>query len=819
MATAAYASVVSLMHVLDQIQHPARRYLHLNTKQSETLHEKIHFLQEFLELHSPTKLKEIEDLVKQIADVAIEAEDVIESIAVDRVRDGSKDESDMDKVVDKESFCEDVDKVIQKINSINKELMMVKEESIVHEQKSRAYVALPVGSSKNPSSCKETTVGFDEHLVQIMDELTGYQSKLQIIPIVGMGGIGKTTLARYAFDNPYIANHFDIRAWSIISQEYSMKEILRGILNDIGVIGDLSEDLAGDLSEDLAELGELLYKTLFCRRYLIVMDDVWSTKVWDDLKFLLPDNGNGSRIMITTRLSDVAISLGSHTPYLMNLLDEDKSWDLLCEKAFGQKSYSPELEEIGKEIAKSCGGLPLAIVVIGGLLATSDMTREYWEFVAENVNSLASSGNDEHCLKILSLSYNHLPIHLKPCFLSMGVFPEDFKVRVSRLVKLWVAEGFLRPVRAKRLEEVAEEYLKDLIDRNLILIRTQGRTGKIRTCGIHDLLRDLCVRESRKEHPFRVPKVKHVDFRREYGENMCFLCCERVAQGRIHLPKVLIGSQSTSPASPLVCAACRTMYPQLTRLRLVRVMDTVYDGSSQEFLQPTKLRYLSFAWIGLELLSPSITLLWNLQTLIMDIPFEYAIVLPSEIWEMSQLRHIIVQHRALLPYPVVTQIERTYFPILDNLQTLSTIIDFRCTKDVLERIPNLKKLGIRYYNDFKVLEIDDAFKGPEWNPIEGEFLRLKVLLIYYTDLVCWRAENSHFPILESLELNGVNSLEEIPPGIGEIVTLRSIHLDNCRECIVNSAKQILDEQQCIGNEDLQVHVIESGGQTYQLFAS
>ncbi|KAG8362589.1 hypothetical protein BUALT_BualtUnG0060200 [Buddleja alternifolia] len=598
MATAAYASVVSLMHVLDQIQHPARRHLHLNTRQIETLHEKVPFLQEFLELHSPTKLKKVEDLVKQIADVAIEAEDVIESIVVDRIRDGFKDKSDMDI--------------------------------------SRS------GSSKNPPSGQETIVGFDEHLVRIMNELTGYQSKLLIIPIVGMGGIGKTTLARYAFDNPYIANHFDIRAWSIISQEYSEKEILRNILNDIGVIGDLSEDLA--------ELRELLYKTLFCRRYLIVMDDVWNTKVWDDLKFLLPDNGNGSRIMITTRLSDVAISLGSHTPYLMNLLDEDKSWDLLCEKAFGQKTYSPELEEIGKEIAKSCRGLPLAIVVIGDLLATSDMTREYWEFVEENVNSLASSGNDEHCLKILSLSYNHLPIHLKPCFLSMGVF-----------------------------------------------------------------------------------------------------------------------------------------------------------------LQPTKLRYLSFAWIGLELLSPSITLLWNLQTLIMDIPFEYAIVLPSEIWEMSQLRHIIVQHRALLPYPVVTQIDRTYFPILDNLQTLSTIIDFRCTKDVLERIPNLKKLGIRYYNDFKdmtyvgslpnleVLEIDDAFKGPEWNPIEGEFLRLKVLLIYYTDLACWRAENSHFPILESLELNGVNSLEEIPPGIGEIVTLRSIHLDNCRECIVNSAKQILDEQQCIGN--------------------
>ncbi|KAG8362590.1 hypothetical protein BUALT_BualtUnG0060300 [Buddleja alternifolia] len=247
------------------------------------------------------------------------------------------------------------------------------------------------------------------------------------------------------------------------------------------------------------------------------------------------------------------------------------------------------------------------------------MTREYWEFVAENVNSLASSGNDEHCLKILSLSYNHLPIHLKSCFLSMGVFPEDFKVRVSRLIR------------------------KD-------------------------------------------------------GEAMCFICCERVTQGRIVVPEVIMGSPATSLASPLVCDACNIMYPQLNRLRLVRVMDTVYDESSQEFLQPTKLWYLSFTWIRLESLSPSITLLWNLQTLIMKIPYEYSMVLPSEIWEMPQLRHIIIHHQAFLPDPII---EKTYFPILENLQTLSTIVNFRCTKDVLEKIPNMKKLGICYYNDYK----------------------------------------------------------------------------------------------------------------------
>ncbi|KAL0318446.1 UNVERIFIED_CONTAM: putative late blight resistance proteinR1B-8 [Sesamum angustifolium] len=120
------------------------------------------------------------------------------------------------------------------------------------------------------------------------------------------------------------------------------------------------------------------------------MDDVWSTKVWDDLKMFFPNNNNGSRIMLTTRESSVAISLGSYKPYVIGFLNEEKSWNLFCEKAFAQEDCPyPELEENGKNIVKSCNGLPLAIVVVGGLLGKSNMTREYWEFVAENVNAFS----------------------------------------------------------------------------------------------------------------------------------------------------------------------------------------------------------------------------------------------------------------------------------------------------------------------------------------------------------------------------------------------------------------------------------------------
>ncbi|KAG8378816.1 hypothetical protein BUALT_Bualt07G0024200 [Buddleja alternifolia] len=348
-----------------------------------------------------------------------------------------------------------------------------------------------IGFGQHVPSNFKVMVGFDDHLFTFMYRLTSDDfigaPNNKVMTIVGMSGIGKTTLA----------------------------------INS-------------------SELGKRIYQSLSGRKYLIVMDDVWSTEAWDDVKWIFPNDRNGSRIMVTTRLSNVAHSLGTCSPYSMDFLDEDKSWNLFCEKTFGQESCSVELEEPGKKIAKSCGGLPLPIVVIGGFLAKSNMTREYWEFVAENVN-YANLENDDQCLRILALSYQHLPIHLKPCFLYMRVFPENYEVQVSKLINLWIAEGLLKPSRAKSLDEVAEEYLKDLIDRNLIFIRKQGHAGKIKTCGIHGLLRHLCMRESPKEPTFCVPKVLHIDLETR-EKNPCFLCSDKYIVEMIRLRKVILGS-------------------------------------------------------------------------------------------------------------------------------------------------------------------------------------------------------------------------------------------------------------------------------------
>ncbi|KAG8362900.1 hypothetical protein BUALT_BualtUnG0025800 [Buddleja alternifolia] len=321
------------------VQHPVRRRLLPNMKQIETLQEKLHFLQEFLELHSPTKIEEIEDLVKQITAVANEAEDIINSHVVDQLRQEYEDKTEDNsraQVVDglcenkmemEFSFCQDLDKVIEKIDSIKEQLLltMVKVEGKAVQEQQPPIVSVRAGSSTLPSRGKSTgVVGFDERLIQIKELLTRDQLNLQIIPIVGMGGIGKTTLARFVFEDKYVVEKFDKRVWFTISQEYSVHEILIGVLHDIGVAGDLK-------NKTLAELKLQLHQELFGRRYLIVMDDLWSTNGWDDFKSSFPNYRNGSRVMVTTRLNDVAASLSSQNTYTMDFQDEDNSWNLLCE--------------------------------------------------------------------------------------------------------------------------------------------------------------------------------------------------------------------------------------------------------------------------------------------------------------------------------------------------------------------------------------------------------------------------------------------------------------------------------------------------------
>ncbi|XP_073121209.1 putative late blight resistance protein homolog R1C-3 [Henckelia pumila] len=863
---AAYASLLSLGHIIDHLlQHLIPRQMAvLDKAQIDSLLENITFLQKFLEDFSLMRRDEIQGLEEKIVSSANAAKDVIESFVAVQILQNSKAKRrwvgifrclDFVKLLGKKGtlsnelksfipFSQNLQKVIEEISSLKKDVMKIKETEGIKIMEQPRKAATAGSFILGASHSKNTMVGFDEDLIQIMETLTGDESNLHILSIVGMGGIGKTTLAKNVFDNPLIVQHFDRRAWVTISQQYSVHEILLGLLEYIGVLVGGGEEITQD------ELGLRLHKSLFDRRYFIVMDDMWSIEVWDATKRFFPENNNGSRVMVTTRLTNVADDFRSCAPHQLRLLDEDQSWALFCDKVFGPESCPPELEEVGKTIVRNCGALPLAIVVISGLLAKCNRTVEYWEYVANDTYKALNMGGDGLCFEILYLSYKHLPVHLKPCFLYMATFPEDSKIRITRLVKLWVAEGILKPIRSRSLEEIAEENLKDLIDRNLIMIHYYGFSNKMKTCTIHDLLRDLSIREALKENFLGVTMK---------GSRISRLITQRSSEEE----------------------KIKSSFAKLHILREVLKMG--YVCSDEEIVRLVNFRYIDFRLTMLKNLLntlESVSLLWNLQTITIAGGAwslkQPTINLPAEIWEMPQLRHIKRDEGVFhLPDPPSTNIKngRGDIIVLKNLQTLHNIRNFRCTDEVVDRIPNLKKLGITYnrrfrncfgWDHYKVcnlarlcnleslflegneknvlqnvcfppslkkltlqrgglcwedltavgslphLEVltlmDGAFKGREWNPVEGQFLELKCLRINDTDVEEWTADSSHFPRLEKLILACLYHLKEIPQGIVEIPTLRSISVVLCNESLNSSATKIQEDQQNLGNSDLLVGV-------------
>lgn len=645
------------------------------------------------------------------------------------------------------------------------------------------------------------------------------------------------------------------------------------------------------------ELSDRLYQHLKGRIYFIVMDDMWHKEAWGNIKRLLPDDNNGSRVLLTTRLSDVAAYANSFNPdhHHMRFLNENGSWDLFCAKVFRDGRCLPELEEVGKEIVRSCKGLPLSIVVISGLLSNVSRTQREWECIAKNLNRILIS-KDRQCTELLSFSYDHLPHHLKACFLYTGVFPLDLEI--SKLVKLWIAEGFIKSNCSKSLEEVGEEYLDDLMSRNLILVGEKRFDGKIKTCEVHDLLREWCLSKA-VEEKFSHTLNGNIYYGQEAVKDPRRLCIRKDTSGEARTDFL-----RTMGTSPLVRSLISWRpHDELRCCKLLRVLDLSkvdLEDFPSVILDLVLLRYV-FVRCEQRDIYISVHLpdaLRNLQTLIICqnwIPKDSSVRLPPGFWRLRHLRHL--------------QCGTCYFSdpregnensVLENLQTLSYVSSSSCTEEFIRRIPNVRKLGIRvnkiqderkisflrrlmnllrkqderkafslrHLRNLHKLEVlkcivepranftiskdltlpqnivkltlsgtriswkdmsivgslpnlenlklkDDAFQGLEWDSIEGEFGRLTSLLIEGTDLQHWRADKNHFPRLQRLRIWECNNLEEIPPDIGNIPTLQSIELDDASPSAAESARQMKEEQEQMGNEGLHVYVYSMWEYIYQ----
>ncbi|KAM7497601.1 hypothetical protein LguiA_022015 [Lonicera macranthoides] len=554
------------------------------------------------------------------------------------------------------------------------------EEEIISDEGSSSMEM----SSSGTSVKEEMMMGYGDDVRKLVDRLTGLQKRLEVIPIVGMPGLGKTTLARQVYNHPSVVYHFHIRAWTRVSQVYQMRDLLLGILISIVELTDEIYKMSDQ------KLLELLKKRLLGHRYLIVMDDMWDTRVWDDLQRSFPDNNNGSKIIFTSRLAEVASHLQRNNVHYLRFLTRNESWKLLCQKVFHRRHCPQYLMEIGMQISEKCKGLPLAIVVIAGILA-NETTLTWWMQVAKSVSSYIVS-NPELYMDTLALSYNHLPPHMKPCFLYLGAFLEDREIPVRKLILLWVSEGFIHHIGSGRLEDVAEDYLMDLINRSLVIVFKKGSNGRIKSCIMHDLLRELCLRKFKEENVMQQLY--------KYDENSTLTSPITKMPGCVSIYSAPSPSSSLMPfssnATSLLCFAVEVL-PDFTSFicqafKFLRVLDLSsikIPLFPSEIIQLVELRYIAIQANDGNPPS-SISSLRYLETL--TVSSRSSVTLPRNTWKMVNLRHLCIKLG-------VNEVEKPSFEevqdndVLENLQTLSFVCPSQYCEDVLKRSPRLRKLG------------------------------------------------------------------------------------------------------------------------------
>jgi len=339
-------------------------------------------------------------------------------------------------------------------------------------------------------------VGFEEPRDKLIDLLVKGRAEYTVVSIVGMGGLGKTTLAKKVFDNQKVVIHFDCRVWITVSRPYNIEKLLRDILIDI--YKQQGKDTPQSLYQmDRKPLVDEVRNYLQEKRYVVVFDDVWESHFWYDIEFAMIDNKNSCKILITTRNKDVADACKKSSfveVHELKGLTEEKSLELFNKKAFHDLSGCcyENLIDISFKIDEKCNGLPLAIVVTSGFLSIKDRNLTEWSKFSENINADQSK---EYSMirKILGLSYHDLPCNLKSCFLYFGLYPEDCKVRSKILTRQWIAEGFVKEERGRTLEEVAERHLIELINKSLVQVDWITIDGRVKSCRVHDLVHAMIL--------------------------------------------------------------------------------------------------------------------------------------------------------------------------------------------------------------------------------------------------------------------------------------------------------------------------------------
>ncbi|XP_048591204.1 probable disease resistance RPP8-like protein 2 [Brassica napus] len=471
----------------------------------------------------------VRNFLEDVKDIVYDAEDIIESFLL---KESSGNEKWIKRrvkglscfLVERRDISIEIEGITKRMSEVVAEMQSFGIKEIMYDGRSlslkeRQRVQREIRQTF-PKSSEKGLVGVEESVEELVGHLVK-NDNIQVVSISGMGGIGKTTLARQVFHHDIVRRHFDGFAWVCVSKEFRRKDIWQKILQDLRPHGkdikQMDENEVQAIKQmDENELQEKLFPLLGARRHLIVLDDVWQNEDWDRIKDVFPQE-RGWKMILTSRNGGVGLHADptcfAFTP---TILTPEESWELCEQIALSRRdktefSVDKELEAMGKKMVKYCGGLPLAVKVLGGLLANKKYTVEAWKRVYDNIQTQIIRSDDnkqDSVYRVLSLSYEDLPMHLKHCFLCLAYFPEDYKITVNRLSYLWAAEGIITSsCDGPTIRESGEEYMEELGRRNMVIVEKSIGSWGQEYCQMHDMMREVCLSKAKEENFVQVIKA------------------------------------------------------------------------------------------------------------------------------------------------------------------------------------------------------------------------------------------------------------------------------------------------------------------------
>ncbi|XP_031098346.1 putative late blight resistance protein homolog R1B-23 [Ipomoea triloba] len=760
----------SLMTTIElEFLHPNHRVSLVDDdeKPLKSVLEKLSSLEAFLKKEYSKGGAPTPDLQIKIRDFALKAEDAIE-IQLTNILQQKADEGELQLHQTLQQVAKDADELLNIIN--NTEV-----EDII--------------AASGGSISLQCSPQFDEDIIMVgyvncyfeflRGELLGNKhfsdSTRMVFSIAGVPGIGKTTLCKKVYTDNAVVSHFDIQAWITIPPTYNgnVQQLLCHLLQSMSPT-PLNHMLQGST---VSQLKDQLHKHLKCKRYFIVLDDVPNTLLWDDIHQCFPDDSNGSRILLTTLFTDVAKYISKHCDFFESIpyLTDYESWDLFTQRFSLKQHMAPKFEEIAKHLVEECRGLPRSIVTVADRLSKCNYTLKEWKKIEKELLSLGILHRDTKHSSKLTHIYSRLPQHLKVCFLYFVVFPKHSEINAKRLIKLWVAEGFVKPMRCLPLEDIGYMYLKALRSRGLVRTKDEYYF-RPKTCEIHIDMHSFCVREAQKEGLLCAANTQQcIGWSSDILANSC-----RWLSLRSHSLDYHVLFSSNIPRSLFVFQGRFEKFIPFKHLRILDLSESLI--LKRVSLLPLRnlvfLRYLSIPQ-RFESFDEVVSSNSNLQTLIVSGIDESTLEartlhLPSKIWELQHLRHLKLGDMYMINPPNMVK---------EHLQTLvcAMPIHFRKKEVYYCRFPSIRKLQVEY----KDILVPGCSGGQCCrNPVIilenfEDLVRLETLTVMVPVGSITLLERLGFPAkLKELRLSGTNFPVKVLTVIGQLPKLKVLKLEN-----------------------------------------